>query len=473
MLPTRGPLTIHPENPRVFADRDGRGVYLTGSHTWAVIQDIGRPDGEPFPFDTYLGLLGEWNHNFSRLWVWEHPEGGCWTDTRMVFAPVPWARTGPGLAADGLPKFNLDVWDEQFFERLRSRVIACRDAGIYVSVMLFQGWSLKKVGGTKTDPWEFHPFNRQNNVNGIDVPFGGADDDEHPCLHSLKNPEVLAKQEAYVRHTVELLNDLDNVMYEVINEGGTKEWQYHILRFVKEVEAGLPQRHLTGMTHRIAPLMFNQDLFDSPADWISPAKEPLDFLYPGSVLVEDYQEDPPAADGRKIILNDTDHLWGHGGHWRWAWKSFTRGHHVLFMDPWWPLYLDSTPENAGWVFTGGVTKDQPDYPDFEPLRRTMGDTLRLADRVDMARSVPRGSLSSTGYCLADPGVSYIVYAPTGGRVTLDLREAVGKTFSVEWFVPILSRTFPTQIVAKGGDYFVTDTPFSGDAVLFLRAAATG
>lgn len=469
MPPSRGPLTVHPANPRVFADHDGRPVYLTGSHNWAVIQDIGRPGSEPFPFDRFLGLLQEWNHSFSRLWMFENPEGACWTDTRMTFDPVPWARTGPGTAADGLAKFDLDAYDSEFFHRLRSRIEAFRDAGIYVSVMLFEGWSLKKVDGTKTDPWVFHPFNAVNNVNGIDVPFSYADDDENLCLHSLRNPDVLAKQEAYVRHTVEALNDLDNVMYEIINEGGALDWQYHIIRLVKQVEENLPHHHLVGMTHRIAPKMFNDDLFNSPADWISPAKEPLDFQYPGSSLLQDYQEDPPAATGRKIILNDTDHLWGHGGHWRWAWKSFTRGHHVLFMDPWWRLYLDSKPEETGWVFTGGITKDQPDYPDFEPLRRTMGDTLRYSQRIDMARSLPAGELSSTGYCLADAGASYVVYAPEGGRVTVDLRAAAGRRFSVEWFIPVTSRTFPTQLVAPGGDYFVTEAPFHGDAVLFLQA----
>ena len=46
-----------------------------------------------------------------------------------------------------------------------------------------------------------------------------------------------------------------------------------------------------------------------------------------------YQIDPPAADGRKVILTDTDHLWGIGGDVAWVWKSFLRGLNPIFMDP--------------------------------------------------------------------------------------------------------------------------------------------
>ena len=45
-----GPLRVHPQNPRYFADGSGRAVYLTGSHTWANLQDQG-PKDPPKPFD--------------------------------------------------------------------------------------------------------------------------------------------------------------------------------------------------------------------------------------------------------------------------------------------------------------------------------------------------------------------------------------------------------------------------------------
>ncbi|UCC17485.1 MAG: aldo/keto reductase, partial [Dehalococcoidales bacterium] len=46
-----------------------------------------------------------------------------------------------------------------------------------------------------------------------------------------------------------------------------------------------------------------------------------------------YRDNPPFADGKKVILSDTDHLWGIGGDVAWAWKTFLRGMNPLFMDP--------------------------------------------------------------------------------------------------------------------------------------------
>jgi hypothetical protein len=463
----RGPLHVHPGNPRYFTDDGERAVYLTGSHTWANLQDIGLPGGPAFPYEEYLDFMQQYHHNFMRFWMFEQPEGASWTAERITFDPLPWVRTGPGLAADGLPKFDLDTFNEEYFVRMRRRIIQAGERGIYCAVMLFQGWSLHKTSATYGDPWPFHPFNAANNINGVDVPYPKADDDEHACLHSLLLPDVLARQEAYVRKVIDTVNDLDNVLYEVINEGGGTAWQYHIIDFVHAEERKRPKQHPVGMTHRISPKHFNADLFCSPAEWVSPAKEPQDWMYPGTVYLEDYQNDPPVSDGRKVVVNDTDHLWGHGGNPQWVWKSFLRGHNVLFMDPWWPLYIHSDPAVTTWTFVGGISKDWRDYPDWEPTRRAMGDTLRFAERMDLAKMAPRPELASSHYCLANPGHEYLVYLPTGGGVTLNLCKAEGQ-FAVEWYLPQVNRTIPGAFPLAGGDYVATAAPFMGDAVLYLK-----
>ena len=67
-----GPLKVHPSNPRYFADRTGKAVYLTGSHTWSNLKDMGKTDPPPpFDFDAYLDFMQQHNHNFIRLWTWE------------------------------------------------------------------------------------------------------------------------------------------------------------------------------------------------------------------------------------------------------------------------------------------------------------------------------------------------------------------------------------------------------------------
>ena len=174
-------------------------------------------------------------------------------------------------------------------------------------------------------------------------------------------------QEAYVRKVIDTVNDLDNVLYEISNENhpASNEWQYHMIRFIKEVERGRSKQHPVGMTFQYRGGS-NRTLFDGPADWISPNPE------------GGYKDDPPANDGRKVVLNDTDHLWGIGGNSAWAWKSFLRGHHPIFMDP----------------YDGRVLGRRFD-PQFDPLRRSLGQTLRYAERLDLAAMRPVPDLASS------------------------------------------------------------------------------
>jgi hypothetical protein len=385
----------------------------------------------------------------------------------IVFDPLPWARTGPDLAQDAKSKFDLAAWNPGYFQRLRQRVVEAGQRGIYCAVMLFQGWSLS-VNGKGLDPWEVHPFNAQNNVNDLGISSIGWDVREHHSLHSVHYPQVLWHQEAYVRQVIDTVNDLDNVLYEIINEGGTLEWQVHMVDYVHSYERGKAKQHPVGITSG-TPWIRNAQVASSAVDWYSPVSQPNWWGRSGP-LVEDYKEDPPAADGRKVSLPDTDHLWGHGGNPKWVWKCFARGHNPIFMDPWQSLYLGATEEVAPWSFTGGISKDQRDYPDWEPTRRAMGDTRRYAQRTNLARMAPHPEWSSSRYCLADPGQEYLVYLPEGGAVTLDLTHASGP-FAVEWFLPQISRTLPGARPLQGGDYAVTIAPYTGDAVLYLKTVS--
>lgn len=130
-----------------FAERSGKAILLTGSHTWPNLVDMGSSDPPPaFDFDAYRKWLREHGHNFTRGWTWEPTK---WDNTRMqnaewrngahTVAPHPWPRTGPGLVLDGKPKFDLEKYNADCLDRIRVRLAKARDAGIDVSVMLFDG----------------------------------------------------------------------------------------------------------------------------------------------------------------------------------------------------------------------------------------------------------------------------------------------------------------------------------------------
>ena len=435
----KAPLRVHPKNPRYFTDDGKRAVYVTGSHTWSNLQDMGISDPPaPFDFDAYLDLLQRHGHNFIRLWRWEMPRWRLPAQRDGFCEPHPWARTGPGMAQDGKPKFDLRKFNDAYFKRLYQRVVSAERRGIYVSVMLFEAWCLQFAEAG----WQYHPFHPDNNINGIDA--------KHLDYCTLRNPQVLALQEAYVRKVVDTVNAFNNVLYEVCNEAGnySTDWQYLIIRFVKEYESKKRKQHPVGMTFQFGGERSgsNANLFDSPADWISPNPD------------GGYRDDPPINDGRKVVLNDTDHLWGEGGNPQWVWKTFTRGHH--------PLFMDRVAEVTGRIVTW-AGQEGNDIPGADAIRKAMGVTRKVASQINLAEALPLPERASTRYCLAVPGRQYVVYLPEGGEVNIDLSGAEG-VFTVQWIHPVEGSSQAASSVEAGAQLSL-QAPFDGHAVVVLKA----
>lgn len=465
-----GPLRVHPDNPRYFTDgakqQDGslRAVYLTGSHPWNNLQDQGITSPPPeFDFSGYLDFLERHGHNFIRLWRFELTEWNRWDATRPPFRYTthhPWKRTGPGIALDKLPRFDFEKWDEVHFERLRSRVRAARDCGIYVSVMLFEGCLLREQPST----WFGHPMNAANNINGID---GDVDGDGRGLEVQMRKVEAITRlQKAYVRKVIDTINDLDNVLYEISNESldhpDILKWQTEMVDFINEYQSSKPQQHPVGMTNLVAfsaetKLAANNALLSSPADWVSP----------GATIFgpeDPYSVDPPATTGKKVLLLDSDHTWNNACMTRtsklradhaWVWKSFLRGYHPIYMDP---LDLSQSDGVMGYAIANAYA--------VVLARPAMGHTRAYAERMNLAAMTPRDDLASTKYCLANPGKEYLVYLPDGGEATVDLVAAKAPV-AVEWFNP---RTSEKRVGDKvdGGAQRLFQAPFEGDAVLYLH-----
>lgn len=444
--PTCGPLRIHPHNKRYFADSRGRAVLLTGSHTWNNLVDMGKNDPpKPFDYSAYLDFLARYGHNFVRLWTWDtvtwdtRANGHWGKDFVHHVSPHPWKRVGPSKALDGKPRFDLKQFDPEYFKRLRQRVDAARRRGIYVSIMLFEGWSLRHGNRRRGVPdgwaWRGHPFHPANNVNGIDA--GDKRDRNTGSPHSLDNPRVNQLQTAYIRKVVDTVNDLDNVLFEVINEGGEVGWDWWVVTTLRNYEKTKPKQHPIGITGHGAEGL--RSMLASPADWISPGSK------------DGFRDDPPAWNSNKVSILDTDHVWGIGGNGQWVWKAFLRGHNPIFMDP----------------YDGSVLAKRFDKA-WDPIRRNMGFVRNLASRVDLANLIPADRLASSRYCLTNRDSTFLVLAPAKSEVTVDLSLANGP-LKAEWIDCNSNQRHPAKPV-PGGRKIVLKSPFASDSILFLNGA---
>ena len=421
-----GPLSIGSTNPRFFTDPTGKAVYLTGIHLSNSLID--RSDKAVLDFTSYLNFLQQYDHNFVRLWAWEQAAWSNESSAKITFDPLAYQRRGPGTALDGRPKFDLSRFNQVYFDRLRSRVVEAGERGIYVSVMLFQGFNSQRKNMGGGNPWTGHPFNVSNNVNGINGDPSGNDNGEE--VHSLTVPAITSLQETYVRKVVDALNDLDNVLYEISGDApsSSREWQYYMINYLKSYQATKPKQHPVGMSY--LHLGSTNDLLTSPADWI---------LLPGT------DTNPPLVASAKVIFSDMDpKLLGVGTSYPMIWKSFTRGLN--------PIYLESDLQNP--------SAD-------ENVRRSMENALKYSQLVDLSSMSPSSELCSSGYCLINPGLEYLVYVPLGGAVRVDLSATNGH-FVASWFSPITGQTTSGGTVIAGSPALLT-SPINGDAVLYLQA----
>jgi Bacterial Ig-like domain (group 2)/Family of unknown function (DUF6298) len=442
--PSMGPLTTSRANSRYFEDADGKIVYLAGLHTWANLIDSGGKDPpRRFDYEKFLDFLQSHDLNVVRLWAWEQARWTAETEGDYWFSPTVYERVGPELGLDGKPKFDLTKFNPEYFDRLRERVLQARERGIYAIVMLFDGWSVESKGPALNNPWRGHPFNGDNNINGIDGDPAG--DDNGIETHTLEVSEVTRLQEDYVRRVIDAVGDQPNVLYEISNESPhniSADWQDHMAGVIRDYEQGRPMQHPIGITHLGDDI---DVLYSSTADWIAPR---------ASI------DDPIVGDGRKVVVYDTDHLCGVCGDESFPWKAMTRGLNPLFMD----IY-------DGAAYGLGAADGDPNNPDWEKLRRALGATRIVAERLDLARMTPQVDVCSTGYCLADASAkgAYLVYLPDGGSVTVDLSDTPG-TLHVEWIRPLSGATVRRETV-QGGDSRNLEAPFDGPAVVLVHAPA--
>ncbi|HSA99681.1 MAG TPA: hypothetical protein VLE49_03455, partial [Anaerolineales bacterium] len=494
------PLVVSAANPRYLSVASGdatggRAVYLTGSHIWNNFQDGMGPGAdcaetpELFDFHAYLAFLKEHGHNFIRLWRWEQfksqAAGGGY---HLCMSPQPWQRTGPGNAKDGKPKFNLKAFNQEYFDRLRDRVIAAGNEGIYVGVMFFDGWALHL--SPAPDHVEGHPFHAMNNVNGVSIQ-SILDYQVLPL-----DPRVQGLQEAYIRKVVDTLQDLPNVLWEVANEssgGGTvdknfaqmmgfteppdwgdsTEWQYWVIDVVKqyEQEKGY-DTHPIGMTMQFPvanQTRVNEPLLNSRAEWISPGYDDEIFAQGGHPMAPGsppsrWLDNPPANEGRKILISDTDH-YSSTADALWAWKSLLRGQHPILMD--YGIIAGVNPPDPSAAAPG-----VPPYAAFEAARYAMGDTRRYAEKISLIEMEPRGDLSSTGYVLANPGREYLILEPKETSDPFTVKLAPG-SYTVEWFSVNhreMKSAEQVTIDSVGDSRFLSPFVKASPVVLYLKHA---
>ncbi|MBN1513366.1 MAG: hypothetical protein JXB13_15220 [Phycisphaerae bacterium] len=316
-------------------------------------------------------------------------------------------------------RYHLGVWNEEYWERLRSflRLAAARD--IIVQIELWDMWDLTR------DNWVRHPFNPRNNLNytaaesGLltEVPFAPAEDPtKHNFFHTVpeleNNTRVLRYQEAFIDRVLEISLPYPNVLYCINNESGeppqwSRYWAQRIHQRAKE----------RGITAQVTDMRRREDITHTTHRTVYDDTEVYTFAdvsqnsghqirdrrlqYQRLLAARRYLSRAPRPINHVKIYND--HLGGAPKFLRniFAGLASTRFHRPV---PW----------NTG---TRGLGLS-------EEAQRTLRSVRGFTGALDWFALEPRPDLLSHDngvYLMADPGRQYTLGFDGGGSVELDGR----------------------------------------------------
>src|SRR5687768_77833 len=232
-------IRLHPDNPHYFLWRGKPVILITSGEHYGAVLNL------DFDYRKYLDTLAREKLNNTRTFTggaYVEPQG-AFNIARNTLAPAPgrfiapWARTDqPGYAGGG-NKFDLERWNDAYFQRFRDFVSYASGRAIIVEVNLFCPFY-------EEAQWKLSPFHTNNNVNRLGQ-IARTD------VYTIdRHGGLLAAQERMTRKIVAELKDFDNVYYEICNEpyfaGVADDWQRRVAQAVVEAEKGFPpeRRHL-------------------------------------------------------------------------------------------------------------------------------------------------------------------------------------------------------------------------------------
>jgi len=467
-----GPICTHPENPHYFLFNGEPTILVTSAeHYGAVVNK---------DFDTiaYLDALRSYGLNYTRIYP------GALFEPRDKFLPgntlgprpeallLPWARSEqPGYKLGG-NKFDLSRWDADYFQRYRSFIGEAGQRGIVVEICMFNC--------QYEDTWGISPLGGGNNIQGV----GGCPFDD---AQTLRHPDLVAAQEAYVRKLTEEANEFDNVILEICDEPillGTPAaeagaWISRMIDVVLAAEKGLPKRHLIGQQV--------QGTFGGPCDFSGDRRVGLIIAqYTWEAMSAQlggmHALDTLYAQSKPIEINETNYypIWYSGDTVAAsrveAWEFIVGG-------------------GAGFNQLNGlytVANPTGDTPDNAAICAALRHLLAFMHRFDFVHmrpdrnavvgGVPQGALCR---CLSEPGRQYAVYVHHSKnergasyhvqvgtyQIDLVLYLPPGR-YRAEWVEPASGSVLAEErFTHEGGTYTVTSPGYRLDIALRVKSSA--
>jgi hypothetical protein len=447
-----GHLEVCPEHPYYFRDQD-RHVVLVGVSDRSLFTLWQNNKG--FSWLKYLDELAAHHLNYVRqdVFNWGQLLASVKYPAQFSNPAWPFSRTGPGTAVDGGPKFDLTKFESSYFERrIKPFLREAAKRGIYVELTLFEGF--------RSSRFDESLYADRNNIHRLALAPGEVTSDA-----ALRNPRLIAIQEAYVDKVLAETAEFGNVIYETANETGGKNWVAHLVDYIHHhpkhprglVSAGEQTTSFDpriGANNIIAKHRGGGGLYATDTDIWNHHNALLRFRVGKPICHNEYF----------LFANrSTDDV---NFPRKMMWADFTAGGHSNFFD------------FASWRGTGRTIDDG------EPSRSPPPEILRggqhlvdflAANQVRFWAMAPhdefavaKGKGRPYVFTLARPGEEYICYVLGEGPVIVRL-EMTDDAFVVRWYDPKCGEFItPPRYIQGENEQTFRSPRFRQDIVLYAR-----
>lgn len=434
------PLALHPENPRLFQFRGRPTVLITSAEHYGAVLNA------DFDHRAYLAELEKHGFNQTRAFSGTYREvPGSFRIRNNTLAPAPERALTPWARRDG--KYDLDQFDEAYFDRLRDFLGEAGRRGVVVEYVLFCPFYEEAL-------WEINPMNARNNVNGV----GAVPREE---VYTLRHQGLLDRQLAFVRRVVIALNEFDNLYYEICNEpyfgGVTPEWQHRVAETIVETERALKNTHLIAQN-------------------IANKRAKVERPHPAISVFNFHYASPPDAvamnwDLNKPIVFDETGFRGTGD--------------AIYRQEAWQFLLAGGAgfSHLDYSFTverpDGTSRVEPPTPGGggPEFRKQLAVLRRFLDGFDLVRMRPDAAVveivgaNLKGNVLHEPGRQYAIYLhgepPSDGGASMGLKLPRGR-YDATWINPVdgeVVRTAKLRVDRDQERLVVTAPPFTEEIAL--------
>ena len=419
-----------------------------------------------------------WYHSYG-LWYdrrRDYHDMGRRKDGNVVppFFTQPWARSGQGIAWDGLSKYDLTKFDSFYFGQLQKFAEAADREGL----ILLHNFHLQHcvTGGEPAHYVDF-PWRPVNCIQKLDMP------DKIPAanaFYDVSDPLKAKLHRLYIRKCLEVLGPYKNVVHLTSAEYSgpasfVKFWMDTIIEW--EQETGIDVKIGLGATKDVMDEILADPEYAANIDVLNltcwgyrtdgtlsskPGGKQLHLGWaegtsPEMVYHQVLQVRAKYPD--KGIIKLIVPQEANTGYWDGPPETWARYAMACLFGGALPIFHNHVVVQTDRYY-GPPLNTPAIQPTYDFINRYLSDHLQRTAPADWVKNDPEKN-----WCLAKPGRMVLAYASAGGALVLDLVEMKG-TLRARWFDPVSGKLEEIgSSMVQGGRQVSFDSPAGDNAWL--------